>query len=295
LGKFTTFTAPSISPLSLARERQAVCFVRLAVFTCLFVAFAAGTGGAALANDLYRAKVIVTGQREETRGPGIEKALADVVVKASGDPTLTSMPAYSEISKRAGSFVATYKYRDRMEGLPVGDEQGTRDRPYDLTVDFDPAAIKQIVERLGSKVWEGPRARIVVFLAVQNDDRRYVLTADREQGRTQREAFADASWKYAMPVVLPESSLLKASNIDFAQVADSGPKAFNSLAEQAGGDVPLVGTLIWSPKDLGWVAEWRLDHGDETHRWEIRGVNFDAAFRSAVSGAMAILSKGAEK
>ena len=33
----------------------------------------AGTGGAAIADELYQAQTIVTGQREETRAPGVRQ------------------------------------------------------------------------------------------------------------------------------------------------------------------------------------------------------------------------------
>ena len=41
----------------------------------------------------------------------------------------------------AGDYVASFTYRDRLEGIPIHDEQGTYDRPHDLTVNVDPAKI----------------------------------------------------------------------------------------------------------------------------------------------------------
>jgi hypothetical protein len=91
---------------------------------------------ASTALNLYQARTIVTGQREETRGPGLERCLEDVLVKVSGDPLVLADPAIASMKGHAASYVTRFRYRDRMEGIPIHDEQGSRDRPYDLTVDF---------------------------------------------------------------------------------------------------------------------------------------------------------------
>ena len=48
--------------------------------------------------------------------------------------------------------------------------------------------------------------------------------------------------------------------------------------------------MVWSEQALGWIADWRLRAGGESYGWQISGVNFDDAFRSAMAGAAQILS-----
>jgi hypothetical protein len=57
----------------------------------------------------------------------------------------------------------------------------------------------------------------------------------------------------------------------------------------AGGDVALLGRLTWNDKAGGWVADWRMAARPETRHWQVRGVNFDEAFRSGMRGAVRIL------
>ena len=52
----------------------------------------------------------------------------------------------------------------------------------------------------------------------------------------------------------------------------------------------LAGSIVWSDKELGWIADWRLAANGATYRWQVRGVNFDEAFRVAIRGAAQILS-----
>jgi len=81
------------------------------------------------------------------------------------------------------------------EGLPVGDEQGTPDRPYFLTVIFAPASIDAIVNALGRTPWMESRPRIVVILGESKFSRDTVLTTDSDvrfgQPRGSRKSAAD--------------------------------------------------------------------------------------------------------
>jgi uncharacterized protein len=64
---------------------------------------------------------------------------------------------------------------------------------------------------------------------------------------------------------------------------------WRALGKDAGGDTALIGTLYWIEQEFGWRADWRLVwQGD--HRWQIRGVTFDAAVRNAMEGSAQILS-----
>ena len=92
---------------------------------------------AAAADDLYRAQTTVTGQGEANRIIGFAACLEDVLIKVSGAEKLAGDPRLAEYKSRAGDFVKAYSYHDQMSGTPTRDEQGTRDRPYDLIVDFD--------------------------------------------------------------------------------------------------------------------------------------------------------------
>jgi uncharacterized protein len=123
----------------------------------LVVLLACGTSAAG-ADELYEARTIVTGQGEENRAGGFATALEAVLVKVSGDPRLLGDPRVEAMAGEAGSFVEAFRYRDRMAGIPVHDEQGTRDRPYDLFVSFRPGDIDALLRSLGREKWPTPSA-----------------------------------------------------------------------------------------------------------------------------------------
>lgn len=241
-------------------------------------------------DDLYKATTIVTGQGEANRKVGFRTCLDLVLVKVSGDQRLTGKPQMAALRDDAGKFVAEYRYRDRMEGIPVHDEQGTHDRPHDLTCIYKPAVIDGVLDTLGSRPWLAERPRLAVFLSVTQGDRHFALDADGERGDLMRQSFANAAVPLAMRTSFPALSLLSPQKFDENSLPATEMTVLDSLAPGAGADKALAGSIVWSDKELGWIADWRLAANGATYRWQVRGVNFDEAFRVAIRGAAQILS-----
>ena len=117
-----------------------------------------------------------------------------------------------------------------------------------------------------------------------------MLTDDGNESPYMAESFAAAAEPLAMRLVLPSKAVLEAERLDTETVPQSDPAILDNAAKEAGGRVPLLGHLVWSDKDLGWVADWRLASGGKAYGWQVRGVSFDEAFRVAMRGAAQILS-----
>lgn len=248
------------------------------------------TAAAASLDELYVGRAIVTGIDERDRGRGFAESLKDVLVKVSGDPRVAGEPQAVAMVANAPTFVADFDYRDRLEGIPFHDEQGSRDRPYDLTVRFEPAKIDAALRSLGREPWTAPRPRLVAFIGVIYETSTYVLASDGARGVDQREALAAAAWELGMPVALPDKATLTEAQLTVEELPAADLASLDAKAKETGGDLALVGSIVWSKAALGWVAEWRLTANGKTYDWGISSVSFDDAFRNAVGGAAQILS-----
>jgi hypothetical protein len=211
-------------------------------------------------------------------------------VKVSGDPRLEGDPRVAVMAGRTDTFVADFHHRDRMAGIPVHDEQGTRDRPYDITVGFHPARIDAALRSLGHEPWSAPRPRVVVLVAVRLGATTYLLASDGERGRDQREALADAAARFGMPMALPDQAASTKAGLSYESLATADLPRLDAAARTMGGDLALGGSMLWSEEALGWIADWRLGAQGKSYRWRIRGVSFDDAFRNAMAGVAQILS-----
>jgi len=267
----------------------------------LLALIALGNGGAAGAEveNLYQAQTVVTGQGEANRMFGFSVCLKDVLVKVSGDPRLVREARIESIVRDAGTFVRDFRYRDEQEGHPVRDEQGTRDRPYELTVSFDPAKVDAVLRSLGREPWTASRPRLVVFLGMRNGTNTSFLTRD-DGGPQQRDALSAATLQRAalmaaalrrgMPMALPDDAVVAGLGLNFETLPSANLQSLDAAAKRSGGDLALAGRMVFREKAFHWTADWRLGAHGKTFKWQDRSVTFDEAFRNAMGGAAQILS-----
>ncbi len=244
----------------------------------------------AAANPLYQARTIVTGRRDETRIPGLKLCLVQVLVRVSGDPRLETHPLLAELAQAPEEAVTHTSFRDLYAFRPIKDEQGTRDRPHEMTVEYDQAKIDTLLRKLGSRPWLSDRPRLVVFLAVKHIGSSYVLSTTNDVGALQRQSFEAAAWKFGMQVTLPSERLLTQSGLSFETLPSTPLATLQGLVDSSVGDTPLSGTLTWSRELLGWRSVWHLNYQGAEQHWRSDGGNFDAAFRNAIGGAAQIFS-----
>jgi hypothetical protein len=241
-------------------------------------------------NEVYTTRAVVTGKDERNRALGFRLCFEDVLVKVSGDASIVSDRRLDSLASSAGQYVSTFSYRDRLEGKPVHDEQGTYDRPHFLTCHFDPQKIDSILKALGRKPWLGHRPRLVMLVTVRGRTDSGILSADGAFDPDMREALANAAHRYGLTVSLPSVATLQSNQIAVDTATITSGDRLLRVAEMSGSELPLVGNLRWSDAALGWVATWSLEASGRRYRWSVRGVNYDEAFRNAVRGAARVLS-----
>ena len=245
-------------------------------------------------DDIYTTRAVVTGKDERNRPVGFKLCFEDVLVKVSGDTTIVNHSRFETIAANAGQYILTFSYRDRLEGKPVHDEQGTYDRPFFLTCHFDPHKIDGVLKMLGGKPWLGHRPRLTMQVVVHGRTNNGILSSDGAFDPDMREALTNAARRYGLTVGLPSITTLQSNQIGIDTAAITPGDQLLKAADLSGGELPLVGDLQWSDAALGWVAAWSLDASGRRYRWSVSGVNYDEAFRNAIRGAARALSGNGE-
>jgi hypothetical protein len=199
---------------------------------------------AALA-DLYSAVVVVTGRDNlAERERGVREALPKALVRVSGDSGAADRAAMADVLGTAGAMVTGLDYLDRKAGIQISDEQGTRERSFELTVHFDPARVDATLTGLGMRPWHGPRPEVAVALLIDNGHATWLLTRTSDLGYGQRLVVEDVSRELALPARLPE------------RAGGGDPEADLSAALRT---APL--RLEWrmtATPDGYWTAIWQL-------------------------------------
>lgn len=249
-----------------------------------------GTARAIELPDLYKGQAIVTGTQEPERSRGMRLALMDVLVKVSGDGKLLDDKTLAPVLDRAKDYVIAFDYEDRKKGLKINDEQGTRDRPFDLRVLFDKTKIDTLLAERGLKPWSAERPQLLTLVVVRFPANSYVMSADGQLGYAQRLALGDASTRRGVPTLLPSQAALGGAKLGPDQIAKLPAAELLKLPTSLGGELPLRGVMVWDDKLPGWRTEWTLVENGHEHRWHDDSPSFDEAFRRVVQHSAAIFA-----
>jgi len=247
------------------------------------------TGAAAQAapvDDLYYTQAIVTGTVEPERTRGFRAGLVDVIVKLTGDVRLADGARLTSLLAEPHRFVARLDYEDRMKGITVHDEQGTRERPHFLKMHFEPSAIDAAIKELGLVKWPPPRPVLAVWLGVRRMKDSFVLQASGPDGYGQRLVIRETSARRGIPVFLPAENGAAAS-VTVDDIAASDMARLRAASPDAS---PLLAGVLSIVPGGYWDMRWRLAWHGHTHAWTLKRVSFDTALTDGLEKSALILS-----
>lgn len=236
-------------------------------------------------SELYQAVAIVTGSDMRSRPTGFAQCLREVLVKVSGEPRLRDDPRVGELAAGAAALVVSFSYVDQLAGRPIHDDQGTYDRPFNLTVRFDPARIDQALADLGEKPWRGERPVVVPVVIVRGYSATYLLSAENPSlaAADQRDSLVERAREFGLTVHLPTEA-------EFATWGVTTRGLPSSELPSPPNQALVAGTLEFKEALPGWAGSWRMHWRGLDYAWRISGVNFDEAFRDIMRGVARVAS-----
>lgn len=234
----------------------------------LLVAAVIPVAPAAAADDIYAATVIVTGRDNlAERARGIREALPLVLTKVSLDREAFSLVTEEGPIENPERLVSEYAYRDRKEGIQISDEQGTRDRSFELTVRFHAHKIDALLREAAIAPYHGQRPEIGVALTIEDGMSRYLLTQVSQKGYGQRMAFSDEARTFGLSIRLPR---------DEGDNPDTPVRLDGQMTVTASGY---------------WETRWRAAGPGGEERFVLDATTFDAAIREALYRTVAVFDE----
>lgn len=238
--------------------------------------------------DLYRAETIVTGTGLSERMRGFRIGVEDVLVKLTGDASVADSAEAGNVAVKAADLIADFTYEDRMKGIPIHDEQGTRDRPHYLRMRFDPEKFDAALAQAGLNKWVGARPTLAVWLGISEPRGNYVLAREGE-GYGQREVLKDASKKRGIPILLPTENQ---TAVTYQTIAKPDLDVLRQASKELGGSGILYGRLDFDG-EAHWNTSWVAAGDGFEAAWAVNGVTFDVALKGAIDQAAAAFSRHA--
>ena len=230
----------------------------IAVCFCALLAWSALPGWAR--DALHEATVPIADRTPAAKEAAVKQALSEVLIRLSGDAGALNQPANKAILAKPNQYLQQYQY-----------EGGTEGGLY-FRAGFDAAALEAALQQRGVTLWGRDRPPVLVWLAVDDGQRRYLLGAE-DADRVLAEVQA-AAHRQGLTLILPLLDLEDQSKITFTQVHDVALEQLLPASERYQPQAVLVGSL--KPDGANWNGNWGLHYAGADARWQASGASLAA-------------------
>lgn len=226
---------------------------------------------------LYEGVVAVSSQDQAQRESALPVALAQVLVKVSGDSGAGALAN----GVAASSLVSQYRYRQGVEAV-----EGLPQLRSHLVAQFDQNAVARLLASAGRTAWPSPRPAPLLLLAI-DDGSGFRLLARANASAVP--ALGAAAERRGIALRYPEYGPEEQAVLRATDIASEETYAADTVAQRYGGPV-LLGDLRRG--GTGWRARWRLREGGEMlGDWRAEDTDSSSALAAGVNGAADILAR----
>jgi len=235
--------------------------------------------GAVVVDNLYRAEVAVAGKGEEAREQGFREALERVIVRVAGredvldgdeleplleDPArLVQQYQYSPIDRDASGTGEGNDTADGLSGEADGDDADSEAPTHRLQVTFAASRVDEALDERGVTIWGSQRPEILLWLAVDEGQRRYIVSADGDSPIQQR--LASAAERRGLPLLLPLMDTDDRRRVDFVDIKGEFFDAVREASNRYRAENLLVGYI--ERRGGEWTGQWHLLGIGERRTW----------------------------
>ncbi len=238
---------------------------------------------------LYQAKVPVISQTRDERLDIYSAALAQVVVKMSGDRTAPTHPELAGFMKRANTLVQQFHYQELPPGSETLIEEGYK---RVLVVSFDGKAISQALIEANVPLWGRTRPEVLLWLAIEDRGARYLLAANASEELESH--LNDLAYQRGLPLILPLVDLEDQAQLEFADVWGDFRQTILRASQRYGVDAVLIGRLIRSGQG-GWQSRWSLHYSADistpSEFWQAEANSQTEALAFGIGGATDLIAQ----
>lgn len=226
--------------------RPVCAFLVVALFACPLAAVTV--------EGLYGATVKIVDRSPAASARGVDEALAQVIVKLTGDSASAADPRFASLRRQAQKFVTVV---GQAEGGSAADG-------YRLRVEFDARALAAALRERGAELWPKERPALQAWVAMEDEDGRRFAPAT-EDDRPVFDVLARRASERGLPIERPAlpADLTRGKREAVLETL---------VPEHGDATTPQVAVLLARQGD-GWTAQWRSSLGGEVDAWETRGAD----------------------
>jgi hypothetical protein len=227
----------------------------LAVIFCSVLLLLPVVGVQAAAENLFESEVVVANQSTGARAAAMKTALRQVLVRVAGqDAILDTEPAVTLLQDPA-QLVQQYRYYTVSESEPP---------VLKMWVRFDGEAVRSALQQQGVSYWGAERPDTLVWLAVEDRGKRYVVAAN--DGTDVYRQIEQAARQRGVPVLFPLMDLEDQSQVRFSDIWGGFFDKVLVASQRYNPQAVLIGRLNRIPSGA-WSSRWQLDVAGKPSSW----------------------------
>ena len=238
---------------------------------------------------LYQAKVPVISQTRDERLDIYPAALAQVVIKLSGDRNVPALPELSAFMKRANTLVQQFHYQELPPGNEALIEEGYKRL---LVVSFDGKAVSQALIESNVPLWGRTRPEVLLWLAIEDREARYLLASNASMELESH--LNDLAYQRGLTLILPLVDLEDQMQLEFADVWGDFRQTILQASQRYGVDAVLVGRLSRNKRGE-WRNRWSLHYSADistpSEFWQGEANTQAEALAVGVNGATDLIAQ----
>jgi hypothetical protein len=226
----------------------------------LLLAIVASPAWAVEVTSLYTAQVPLDQEEDDPRARAYEMALADVLLRVSGQELSADAERFALLFPNPASYVVQF--------APGADDT--------LWVSFDGEAIEKVLRFAGETVWGSDRPLTRIWLAVDwGQGEREIISADDparsrdearsiDRNRLLRQRVLDIAERRGLPVAFPLLDTIDLQNVGFSDIWGGFDEALIVASERYEADSILVGRIRPASSQRN---SWSYHIGGEERSW----------------------------
>jgi hypothetical protein len=249
----------------------------LAVFICVLSLLSAPAVQAA-AEKLFESEVVVPNQSPGVRAHAMKTALQEVLVRVAGQHAVLATEPAMAMLKDPAQQVQQYRYFTVPESEPP---------VLKLWVRFDGETIRQALQQQGVSYWGAERPDTLLWLAVEDRGKRYVVAAD--DGTDVYRQIEQAARQRGVPVLFPLMDLQDQSQVRFSDIWGGFFDNVVDASRRYNPQAVLIGRLNRSPSG-GWSSRWHLEVAGKPSSWSDSRQQLDRLAQQGIDDTADILA-----
>lgn len=246
---------------------------------CLFaLMLASASAAAARVDDLFQVEVPAAGRDPASRDAALGQALGEVLLRVTGSAESLRDPSVKPLFKNPSRFAQQFRFRE-VPAQPAAEQA----EQLTLWVQFDGVALAREIREAGLPYWGTERPDVLIWLAVDDRGRRY-LVSDNSEGSVSRSLSAAAD-RRGLPLTLPLMDLEDRRAVQFTDVWGGFVGSLEAASQRYRPQVILVGKLGHSGASGGWRGSWSLLGTGTPQSWTSHAPTLEAAVDQGIGEA----------